>query len=182
MREILTNQNIKKLSVTGENNNIDVHPDSTVGSILVVGHGNSIEIDRGCRLIGSIVMKCSNGCIKIGEKTTSMGLMLYMHEESTISIGEDCMFSGGIWMDVSDNHSIIDVDTGKRINPCRPIVIGNHVWVGRQVSIMKGTKIGNDAIIGAGSMVVGEIPANTLAVGSPARVLRNGVTWDRRRL
>ncbi|MCZ0963459.1 acyltransferase [Paracoccus benzoatiresistens] len=111
-----------------------------------------------------------------------MQLMLHMHESSQIIIGRDCMFSGGIWMDSSDNHSILDVASGKRINPCKPITIGDHVWVGRQSTILKGSVIGSHSVIGAGSMVRGVIPPNCIAAGSPAKVIRTGVTWDRRRL
>ena len=85
-------------------------------------------------------------------------------------------------MDPSDNHSIIDVASGKRINPSRPITIGDHVWVGQEVTILKGTAIGSHSIVGAGSIVRGVVPPNTLVAGSPARVIRSGVTWDRRRL
>ncbi|WP_295511921.1 acyltransferase [uncultured Sulfitobacter sp.] len=79
-------------------------------------------------------------------------------------------------------HSILDVQSGERLNPPRDIVIGDHVWLAHGVRIMKGAQIGQDCIVGSRAMVFGEIPANSLAVGSPARVVRSGVTWDRRRI
>jgi len=92
------------------------------------------------------------------------------------------MLSGDITMDVSDMHSILDVETGRRLNPPRDILIGDHVWLAHGVRVMKGAQIGQDSIIGSRAMVCGAIPANSLAVGTPARVMRSGVTWDRRRL
>lgn len=53
-----------------------------------------------------------------------------------------------------------------------PIVIGNNVWIGAHVVIMPGVSIGDGVVIGAGSVVTRDIPNNTVAMGSPARVVR----------
>lgn len=167
---------------SGRNNTVLVGDKSHVDRIIINGDRNTIKIGRNCKLRGQIVVKCNDGYIEIGDGTTSMGVMIHMHESSRIVIGRDCMFSGGIWMDTSDNHSIIDLESGNRINPCNPIVIGDHVWVGRMTTILKGSRIGSNSIVGAGSVARGEIPPNSIATGVPARVVRTGVTWDRRRL
>lgn len=60
-----------------------------------------------------------------------------------------------------------------------PITIGNNVWIGGHVCIMPGVTIGNGAVIGAGSVVTKDIPANVLAVGNPCRVLREITEADR---
>lgn len=54
----------------------------------------------------------------------------------------------------------------------RPVVIGDNVWIGGSVSILGGVTIGENTIIGAGSVVTHDIPANVIAVGNPCRVLR----------
>jgi acetyltransferase-like isoleucine patch superfamily enzyme len=53
-----------------------------------------------------------------------------------------------------------------------PVVIGNNVWLGSKVSVLRGVRIGDNAIIGAGAVVTHDIPANAIAAGVPARVLR----------
>ena len=53
------------------------------------------------------------------------------------------------------------------------IEIGNNVWIGDKVAINKGVKIGNNVIIGANSVVTKDIPNNVVAVGVPARILKN---------
>lgn len=53
-----------------------------------------------------------------------------------------------------------------------PIRVGNNVWIGAQVCVLPGVTIGDNCVIGAGSVVTKDIPANSLAVGNPCRVIR----------
>jgi acetyltransferase-like isoleucine patch superfamily enzyme len=75
-------------------------------------------------------------------------------------------------------HSIVDVATNTRINAPRDITVGDKVWAGFDVVLMKGAKIGNGSIIGARSTVLGQFPENCSIVGYPARAVKFGVTWD----
>ena len=61
----------------------------------------------------------------------------------------------------------------------RDVVIGNNVWIGAQAVILPGVKIGENSVIGAGSVVTKDIPANVVAVGNPCRVLREIGDRDR---
>ncbi len=54
----------------------------------------------------------------------------------------------------------------------RPITVGNNVWIGAQVCVLPGVTIGDNSVIGAGSVVNKDIPANSLAAGNPCRVIR----------
>ncbi len=56
--------------------------------------------------------------------------------------------------------------------------IGNHVWIGMNVLILKGVTINDGAIIAAGSVVTRDVPANCLAAGVPAYVIKENVTWE----
>jgi maltose O-acetyltransferase len=58
------------------------------------------------------------------------------------------------------------------LEAARPITIGDNVWVGGGVIVCPGVTIGDNSVIGAGSVVTRDIPANVVAVGNPARVLR----------
>jgi len=172
------------ITLRGHDHHIVVGPESRCPNLRidVVGHGCTIEIGAGCVLSGDITLRHRDTHVRIGAGTTAMGVRISLHEAGRITIGEDCMLSGDIRMDVSDMHSIIDVASGRRINPPADVSIGDHVWLGTGVFVTKGTTIGAHCIVGAKSVVTKDLPPNSLAAGQPARVLRNGVTRDRRRL
>lgn len=54
-----------------------------------------------------------------------------------------------------------------------PIVIGRNVWIGANVTILKGVTVGDDAVVAAASVVTKDVPAGSIVVGSPARVVRS---------
>lgn len=67
------------------------------------------------------------------------------------------------------------LDAGQRkqgLEYAYPITIGNGVWIGAHVCVMPGVKIGDNTVIGGGSVVTKDIPANVVAVGNPCRVIR----------
>ena len=122
-------------------------------------------------------MEGDNIIIKIGDKTRFTHTVHFCAQEygSKIEVGEDCGFSNRIIVRTSDSHEIIDIHTGERINPAKPVLIGSHVWICPGTTIMKGTVIGDYAIIGSNSLVTKEVPPYCLAAGMPAKVLRTGV-------
>lgn len=125
-----------------------------------------------------------NHCaIRIGKNTTIESAQLAAVEDySFITIGEDCMLSNGIRIITTDSHSVIDLESGKRINPAKNVIIGNHVWIGANCTINKGVSIGDNAIIAGNSVVTHNVPANTIVGGIPARVIKGNITWDRKRI
>ena len=148
--------------------------------ILISGSGCRVEIGDGCIIDGVIRMvRGDGGLIRIGAGTTIVHAALTMHEAGTIMLGADCMISSEVHMDVSDMHPIYDRATGERLNPAEPITLGDHVWVGKRVIVSKGASIGSGSVIGAGSIVVGQVPERVIAVGTPARVIRENVEWRR---
>lgn len=173
-----------KIILAGSNNHLHIGEKTILsgGMIEMRNHDSSITIGSYCRLNGAFRCRARQTHIRIGDHTTMMMGQITLHEAGTITLGEDCMLSGGITMDVSDMHSILDKETGERLNPPKDITIGDHVWLAQGVRVMKGAHIGQHTIIGSRAMVLGTIPAHSLAVGTPARIVRSGVTWDRRRL
>jgi acetyltransferase-like isoleucine patch superfamily enzyme len=88
--------------------------------------------------------------------------------KSSIKIGANCKIGDMTYIYDTDFHQVSPQYPTK----CAPISIGSNVWIGANSMILAGSKIGDHSVIAAGSIVVGEIPAKTLAAGSPATVIR----------
>lgn len=76
-------------------------------------------------------------------------------------------------------HATIAEERNQGLEKALPIVIGDNCWLGGDVTILPGVTIGNNTIIGAGSVVTKDIPENVVAVGNPCRVLRAITEEDR---
>ena len=165
------------------------------------GHNNIVIIGKGCRLNKcKVELYGNNNRIELGQNCVGINVDLYASDGSSINIGnmvhfagevkiaslegkqvcigDDCLFSSGIRVRNGDSHSIID-QTKKRINPAADIIIGQHVWVGQQVIILKGAMLDRDCVVGIRSLVTGKrFEAGSIIAGSPAQVIKKGVTWD----
>lgn len=106
-------------------------------------------------------------------------LSFQIREAKNIIIGSDCMFSLHIHLRNAAGHGIYDGATGKRIAKGQSLIIGDHVWLGWGVMVVKGLKIGCGSMIGGGSIVSRDIPEKCLAAGNPAKVIRENILWVR---
>ncbi|MDD5099366.1 MAG: acyltransferase [Syntrophales bacterium] len=87
-----------------------------------------------------------------------------------IAIGQGCMMAHGVFVTDADWHGVYD--RSLPIGQTAPVRIDNNVWIGDGAIVCKGVRIGENSIIGAGSVVVREIPANAVAAGNPATVVK----------
>ena len=102
----------------------------------------------------------------------------YINRYCKIRCYNDITIGNGVA--ISENFTIWDSDAHQMINgsePTQPIVIGNKVWIGTNVTVLKGVEIGDGCVIAAGSLVTKDIPANCLAGGVPAKVIKENVEW-----
>jgi acetyltransferase-like isoleucine patch superfamily enzyme len=88
------------------------------------------------------------------------------------------MFSYGIVLRNHDSHRIIDTSTDQVINQPKDIVLGNHVWIGQNATILKGANVGDNSVIGFGSVVTSSCEPGSVLAGVPAKVVRHNVNWD----
>jgi len=153
-------------------------------TICIQGSNNQIIIHENSKVQDvTFWIEDDNNVIEIGYNTTFHGkCQLAACEGTKITIGNDCMFSHDIYCRTTDSHSILN-EYGIRINPAKDIRIGNHVWIGMQCLILKGCCISDNSIIGARSMVTSSIEStpNSLFSGTPAKIIKNNINWDRYR-
>lgn len=95
-----------------------------------------------------------------------------------ITFGDDVLLGPRVGIYTS-NHALDFHERAAGGCYAKPVRVGNLVWIGGGVQIMQGVTIGDNAVIGAGSVVTRDIPANTLAAGVPCRVLREITDADR---
>jgi acetyltransferase-like isoleucine patch superfamily enzyme len=91
----------------------------------------------------------------------------------SVSIGSDCLISWDVLIMDSDFHRV-EPQTEKSA----PIRIGDHVWIGARVTILKGVTVGDGAVIGAGSVVTSDVPPAAVVAGVPARIVRRNAAWE----
>jgi acetyltransferase-like isoleucine patch superfamily enzyme len=169
--------------IDGDNCRVRIGAEARISASIFIHSTVSnaiIEIGDNCVLNGVIrLVGGDGGMVRIGERTTFNDVGITMHEAGAVTFGRDCMLSTDVHMDPSDMHPIFDRTTGKRLNPPQDIEIGDHVWLANRVLLLKGARVGSGTVVGAGAMVVGTLPPNVLAAGSPAKVVRENIVWTR---
>lgn len=117
----------------------------------------------------------SNPVVSIGDRTT-IGRGSHIVGHFCIEIGDD--IQTGPYVYVTDQNHVYEdpaVPVGRQWPVEEAVSIGSGSWLGTGVVVLPGARIGRNAVIGAGSVVTGEIPDHTVAVGSPARVVKRYV-------
>jgi len=149
-------------------------------NICIVSYDNSyIEIGKNTKLSYNTYIKAfTNSHINIGNNCKfGFNLSIRLEHNSTILIGNNCLFSYDIKVRANHGHSIIDKNKKMVLKDDRKTIIGNHVWCGMGVSILPGTEIGNNCIIGAESLVNKKFADYVTIAGSPAKVIKENTDW-----
>lgn len=179
------------LSIQGNNNEIKFNFSKIKGKkkrlrIRIFGNNNKIEIGDNLAINGYLnidfaysPLKTDYSILKIGNDfyVGSMEIM-FLENNSKFIIGDKCMFSDKILARLSDTHSVIDL-SGNLLNYGGSVEVGDHVWCGREVRIMKKVSIGSNSIIGASSVVTTRFKESNIAVaGNPAKIIKRDVNWS----
>lgn len=114
------------------------------------------------------------GKLTLGHGYINAGTQLRCMER--ITIGDGCAIGRNVLIMDFDAHEIT-YENGTKNRITAPIEIGKHVWIGAGATILKGVTIGDNAIVGAGSIVTRDVPANTIVAGNPARIIRENIQW-----
>ncbi|MCH5249292.1 MAG: Coenzyme F420 hydrogenase/dehydrogenase, beta subunit C-terminal domain [Lachnospiraceae bacterium] len=147
--------------------NAECFIDLREGAKLLVN--GTYKIYYSCRIVvhKNATLILGNGYMNTGTKVIS---------QKSITIG-DAYIGPDCYIIDSDYHRILDKE-GNVINPPAPVKFDGHVWLGQNVTILKGVTIGKGSCIGAKSLVTKDIPPNCLAAGNPARIIKSEICWE----
>lgn len=184
----------------GQNNSVIIKsPINRRFTITIIGHNNIVEIGEGCLLTNTdIVINNDNNHLVIEDTARFLGPCKIVMEGNTnvrfckncgirgvelcakdgnIEIGELTMTSYGIVIRNHDSHKVLNQD-GDVINPTKDIKIGRHVWIAQNASVLKGVEIGENSIVGFGSVVTKGCEAGCILAGNPAKIVKKEISWD----
>ena len=113
------------------------------------------------------------GSLEIGDRTI-FGHHCTLGVVDSVVIGPDCLVAEMVAIRDHDHRfdGPLDVPVREQGTVSAPVKVGRNVWLGGKVTVLKGVTIGDNAVIGANAVVTKDIPANAVAVGIPARVVR----------
>ena len=146
-----------------------------------------IVIGEGFRFFGGNIISQNGGKITIGENV-KFGFNCIVGAANSITIGNYTIFADNITIMDNNNHPVNPLDRailyrtdrkseyrGWKYSDSRPIVIGNNVWCGTNARINKGVTIGDGAVIAANTVVVKDVPANSICAGNPGKIVKTGI-------
>ena len=160
---------ISKLHSIGKN--VFIRKGFSVEGHSGIDLGNNVRIGKNCRF------ECYSNGKRLGKIVVNDGCS-FNHYTTILSggdilIGQNTRFGSFVTI-LGESHGI-NPEKGiyhKQPLICKDVIIGEYVWVGEKVIIMPGVKIGDWSIIGAGAIVTKNIPAYSIAVGNPAKVIK----------
>lgn len=128
-----------------------------------------------------VYLNHTDSLLFVDENFSCVKAECYLYEGKGIYIGKDNQWSFGIQIRNSDAHAIIDLASKECINQGKDVILGNHVWVASNVCILKGGGVGDNSIIGAGSVVTKYFSEQNIIIGgNPASCIKKNVSWERR--
>lgn len=175
--------------------------------VFYYGNGCKVDIGSGASIDGArFELSGEESLISIGEHGRfAQGMVLESHDIHSeviighntdiwgngrivsadgkiVSIGNRCQIAYGFEIRSSDSHSILN-QNGERINPGSDVIIGDHVWLGANVKVLKGAVVEDESVIGNDSMLLkGIYRSNCVYVGKPAVKIKDNINWIEERL
>ncbi len=170
-----------------------VLPEKVETAMVKIGFGDVGHYDRkrsrGIWQVSGTVTFGGKAGIGHGSKLSVRGHLNFgadfnMTAESTIvcadniTFGKDCLVGWDVLVMDTDEHPLYDM-AGNRLNPNRPIVVGNHVWIGCKCVLLKGAEVPDNTVVAAGTLLKSAFEGEGQVIGgNPPAVLKREVCWE----
>lgn len=133
-----------------------------------------MHIESRCSIYGPLTIRPLGACrnIHIGAKTFINTEIRFGAPEAPVKIGKRCQIGPRVCFETV-SHGLQVNEQGRRGSSSKPIIIGDHVWIGCGAIITGGVTIGDNAVVAAGAVVIKDVPAGAIVGGVPAKIIRH---------
>ena len=139
---------------------------------IQIGERGKVRFGRFVWVGDGTKIRCHEGEVVIGPKTV-LGQECTISAYERVRIGEQCVIADRA-MFIDFDHGVVEVERPIRLQGIytRPVEVGSNIWIGYGACILRGVRVGDNSVIGTNSVVTKDVPANAVAGGVPAKVLR----------
>jgi acetyltransferase-like isoleucine patch superfamily enzyme len=140
---------------------------TVVGVRTEIVNSNNVKIGRDCLLQDAVYLRAgTEGKITLGDRA-AINSFARLFGHGSIEIGEDAQIGPGCLITTTDHNIYENLEAS-----FKKVTIGKRAWIGANVTVLPGISIGDYAVVGAGSVVTKDVPAYSVVVGVPARVIK----------
>ncbi len=139
---------------------------------LEIGRKGEVRFGRFVWIGDGSKIRCHEGVVEIGPKTV-IGQECTISAYQRVRIGEQCVIADRA-MFIDFDHGVVEVERPIRVQGIykRDVEVGSNVWIGYGACILRGVRVGDNAIVGTSAVVTKDVPANAVVAGAPARIIR----------
>lgn len=153
---------------------------TAVASLLLGGDDATVFIGPDSYLsCAELYCGASSSIVLVGGAVATSRAVVDARNGGSVFAEQDQLWAANVYIATDDMHRLEDLETGERLNPYGArIHLGRHVWLCRDAVVTGHVDVGDGAVVGLRSVVRGQkVPPHTAVAGTPARVIREGVTW-----
>ena len=132
---------------------------------------------KGRSILGVGTRICNSGTLTMGNNAVIMANGMIICAES-ITIGNEVMISWNVNIMDTDFHKIYIDETKNLLNPNKPIILGDNIWICNAVTIMKGVSIGNNNVIASNSVIRKPVPNKNCIIGDNGKIIKENIRWE----
>jgi acetyltransferase-like isoleucine patch superfamily enzyme len=139
---------------------------------IQIGRTGKLRFGRFAWIGDGTKLRCHEGVVEIGAKTV-MGQECTISAFKHVRIGEQCVIADRA-MFIDFDHGIVEVERPIREQGIykKPVEVGSNCWIGYGAAVLRGVSIGDNSVLGTYALATSDVPANAVAAGIPARVIR----------